>query len=122
MRTPMNGTLGFSELLRRKNISEEKKDIYLELLEKEGHRLLSFISNIADISKIESNIINIENSHLNLNTLIDDLHSKYQLKLKGANIKLEVNKGLSDTDSAIETDENKLIQILSNLLENAIKF
>ena len=83
---------------------------------------MSFISNIADISKIESNIINIENSHLNLNTLIDDLHSKYQLKLKGANIKLEVNKGLSDTDSAIETDENKLIQILSNLLENAIKF
>lgn len=122
MRTPMNGILGFSELLRRKNISEEKKDIYLELLEKEGHRLLSFISNIVDISKIESNIINIENSHLNLNTLIDDLYSKYQLKLEGTNIKLEVNKGLSDTDSAIETDENKLVQILSNLLENAIKF
>ena len=65
MRTPMNGILGFSELLRRKNISEEKKDIYLELIEKEGHRLLSFISNIVDISKIESNIINIENMSLN---------------------------------------------------------
>ncbi|WP_405210835.1 PAS domain S-box protein [Dokdonia sp. Asnod2-E02] len=122
MRTPMNGILGFSELLRRKNISEEKKDIYLELIEKEGHRLLSFISNIVDISKIESNIINIENSHLNLNSLIDDLYSKYQLKLEGTNVKLEVNKGLSGTDSGIETDENKLVQILSNLLENAIKF
>lgn len=122
MRTPMNGILGFSELLRRKNISEEKKDIYLELIEKEGHRLLSFISNIVDISKIESNTINIDYSHINVNTLINDLYSKYYIKLENTSIKLQVEKGLEEADSFIETDENKLVQIISNLLENAIKF
>ena len=122
MRTPMNGILGFSELLRRKNISDEKKDIYLELIEKEGHRLLSFISNIVDISKIESNIIHIDRSSLNVNTLINNLYSKYYIKLENTDVKLLAEKGLVDADSFIETDENKLVQIISNLLENAIKF
>ncbi|AWH75448.1 hypothetical protein DCS32_15145 [Dokdonia sp. Dokd-P16] len=122
MRTPMNGILGFSELLRRKNISDEKKDIYLELIEKEGHRLLSFISNIVDISKIESNIINIDSSHVNVNNLIDDLFSKYHIKLENTGVELLACKGFENADSFIETDENKLVQIISNLLENAIKF
>ncbi|AEE20411.1 PAS domain-containing protein [Dokdonia sp. 4H-3-7-5] len=122
MRTPMNGILGFSELLRRKNISEEKRDIYLELIEKEGHRLLSFISNIVDISKIESNIIHIDNSRVNLNIIIKDIYSKYLLKLENSGVKLIIEMGLDDADSFIETDENKLVQIISNLLENAIKF
>ncbi|WP_396596777.1 PAS domain-containing protein [Dokdonia sp. R86516] len=122
MRTPMNGILGFSELLRKKNISEEKRDSYLELIEKEGHRLLSFISNIVDISKIESNTINIDYSHINVNTVINDLYSKYNIKLENTSIKLQVEKGLEEVDSFIETDENKLVQIISNLLENAIKF
>ena len=122
MRTPMNGILGFSELLRRKNISDEKKDIYLELIEKEGHRLLSFISNIVDISKIESNIIHIDSSHINVNTLINDLYSKYQIKLENKGVSLLTDKGLGEADSFIETDANKLVQIISNLLENAIKF
>ena len=122
MRTPMNGILGFSELLRRKNISNKKKDIYLELIEKEGNRLLSFISNIVDISKIESNVINVNSSFCNVNILIDDLYSKYSIKLENKDIKLQIKKGLEDINSIIETDSNKLVQILSNLLENAIKF
>ena len=122
MRTPMNGILGFSELLRRKNISDKKKDIYLELIEKEGHRLLSFISNIVDISKIESNVIDVNSSFCNVNMLIDDLFSKYSIKLELTGIKLQIKKGLEDIDGIIETDTNKLVQIISNLLENAIKF
>ncbi len=122
MRTPMNGILGFSELLRKKNISEEKRNIYLELIEKEGHRLLNFISNIVDISKIESNIVNINTSHLDINKLINDLYSKYQIKLDKTPIKLQVLRGLGEKDSYIETDENKLVQVISNLVENAIKF
>lgn len=122
MRTPMNGILGFSELLRRKNISDKKKDIYLELIEKEGNRLLSFISNIVDISKIESNVINVDNAIFNLNSLLDELHSKYSIKLQNKGIHLIIKTELEDIDSYIETDENKLVQILSNLIENAMKF
>ncbi len=122
LRTPMNGILGFAELLKGKNISDDKKDTYLEFIEKEGNRLLSFISNIVDISKIESNVININNSFSNINMLIDELYSKYAIELMGTDIKLQVKKGLGDTNSCVETDTNKLVQVLSNLLENAIKF
>ncbi|WP_051554725.1 PAS domain-containing protein [Maribacter antarcticus] len=122
LRTPMNGILGFSELLKEKNISNEKKDTYLEFIEKEGNRLLSFISNIVDISKIESNVITINTSSSNINILIDELYSKYAIKLKNTGIKLQIKKGLGDKDSSVKIDTNKLVQVLSNLLENAIKF
>lgn len=122
LRTPMNGILGFSELLKRKNISNKTKDTYLGYIEKEGNRLLSFISNIVDISKIESNIITIEKSFCNINGVIDDLYSKYSFQLENTGVKLKFKKGLNDQHSGVETDTNKLIQVLSNLLENAIKF
>jgi signal transduction histidine kinase/ActR/RegA family two-component response regulator len=122
LRTPMNGILGFSELLKRKNLTNETKDTYLEFIEKEGNRLLSFISNIVDISKIESNIITIEKSFCNVNGLIDDLYSKYSFKLENTAVQLQIKKGLDDPQSGVETDANKLVQVLSNLLENAIKF
>jgi signal transduction histidine kinase/ActR/RegA family two-component response regulator len=122
LRTPMNGILGFSELLKRKNLANETKDTYLEFIEKEGNRLLSFISNIVDISKIESNIITIEKSFCNVNEVIDDLYSKYSFKLENTGVQLQIKKGLDDSLSGVETDTNKLVQVLSNLLENAIKF
>jgi PAS domain S-box-containing protein len=122
LRTPMNGILGFSELLKEKNISDKKKDTYLKFIEKEGNRLLNFISNIVDISKIESNVITVNSSFCNINILIDELYSKYAIKLKNTSIKLQIKKGLGDKDSCVETDSNKLVQLISNLLENAIKF
>tara|TARA_R110000751_G_scaffold301415_5_gene413834 strand:+ start:35606 stop:38041 length:2436 start_codon:yes stop_codon:yes gene_type:complete len=122
LRTPMNGILGFAELLKRKNITVETKDTYLGFIEKEGNRLLSFISNIVDISKIESNVITVEKSFCNVNELIDDLYSKYSFRLENTAVQLLIKKGLDDPHSGVETDANKLIQVFSNLLENAIKF
>jgi len=122
IRTPMNGILGFSELLKKKNISVEKKEEYLDIIEKEGTRLLSFISDIVDISKIESNVTILNTSSCNINSLIDELHSKYSTKLTNTAIKLIAKKGLGDLECMVETDKNKLVQIMSNLLENAIKF
>lgn len=57
-----------------------------------------------------------------MNMLIDDVFSKYSIKLELTSIKLQIKKGLEDIDGIIETDANKLVQIISNLLENAIKF
>ena len=122
IRTPMNGILGFTELLKSKNITEEKKENYLNLIDKEGKRLLGFITDIIDISKIESNVISIFKTPSNINLILDDLLTKYSIKLKESNVKLLLKKGLPDTESTIETDANKLVQILSNLIENAIKF
>jgi signal transduction histidine kinase/CheY-like chemotaxis protein len=122
IRTPMNGVLGFAELLKRKNISEEKREKYLDLIAHEGARLLNIINDIVDISKIDSKLVAIDISSCNVNSLIDDLYSKYSISTKSSNIILKATKGLKDVDSTIKTDSNRLVQILSNLIENAIKF
>jgi PAS domain S-box-containing protein len=122
IRTPMNGILGFSDLLKRKDLSDEKREKYLNLIDNEGKRLLHIINDLVDISKIDSNSVDINIGPCNINSLIDDFYSKYAIRLRNRGITLQSKKGLEDIGSIIKTDENKLVQILSNLLENAIKF
>jgi len=122
IRTPMNGVLGFAELLKRKNISEEKREKYLGLIDHEGVRLLNILNDIVDISKIDSKLVTIDISSCNVNLLIDDLYSKYSVTMKSSNVILKATKGLKDKASTIRTDSNRLVQILSNLIENAIKY
>jgi len=122
IRTPMNGILGFSELLKRKNITKEKRGEYLELIDHEGRRLLNIINDIVDISKIDSKLVTIEISTCNLNSLFDEIYLKYSVSRKTPKIEFKVVKGLEDKDSVINTDSNRLVQILSNLIENALKF
>ena len=122
IRTPMNGLLGFSQLLKKKTISDEEREEYLDLIDQEGKRLLNIISDIVDISKIDSNNVSIDIAPCNVNSLIDELYSKYSISTMDQNITLNINKGLGDNDSVIMTDSNRLVQILSNLIENALKF
>lgn len=122
IRTPMNGILGFSQLLKRTNISSEKRKNYLNLIDFEGKRLLNIISDIVDISKIDSNNVRIEMSSCNINSLIDDLYLKYSISTLSEKIVLKAKKGLNHKGSTIKTDSNRLVQILSNLIENALKF
>jgi len=122
IRTPMTGIMGFTELLKRKGFSDIKSKKYLNLIEQEGRQLTTIISDIIDLSKIDSNSINIITSTFNLNTLLDNLYSKYTISLSNSSVLLKVKKGLKDKESVVRTDSNRLTQTLSNLIENAIKF
>lgn len=122
IRSPMTGILGYSKLLRRKNVSDEKRENYLDFIEQEGKRLLNIVSDIVDISKIDSILATIKIDSCNINALIDGLYLKYSLALLGPDVEIVSNKGLEDIDSNIETDSNRLVQILTNLIGNAIKF
>lgn len=108
--------------MQRKNITDEKREKYLELIDQEGRRLLNIINDIVDISKIDSKLVAIDVSTCNVNALIDELYSKYSISKKNPNVVLIAIKGLKDLDSNIKTDANRLVQILSNLIENALKF
>jgi PAS domain S-box-containing protein len=122
IRTPLNGVLGFTELLKKKESSPEKKEKYLALINQEGHRLLNIINDIIDISKIESNTIDINISPCNLNVLIDNLYETYSFSKNNPSITLKALKGLEVPECIIKTDSNRIVQILSNLIQNAIKF
>ncbi|MEQ8241709.1 MAG: PAS domain S-box protein [Cyclobacteriaceae bacterium] len=122
IRTPLNAILGFSGLLKKKSLKEEVKYQYLEFIESAGQSLLNLISDIIDLSKIDANQLTINDDSCNVNKLIDNLYERFNVINTNKECTIKVNKGLSDADSIISTDDNRLNQILSNLLENAFKF
>ncbi len=122
IRTPMNTILGFSNLLKESDLKKEKKEQFVELIQDSGKRLLSIISDVVDISKINSNQLKISIHTCNLNEIIDSLYCQFSLHNKAKKVSIKIEKALSDNECFIKTDNNRLMQILSNLIENALKF
>lgn len=125
IRTPLNGILGFSELLKHKNLNAEKRQFYIDIICSNGKQLLNVISDIIDISRIESGQITIDKSSFCPETLLNDLHEhlKTELKAKGKP-KIETRQ-LPDVrlrNASIVADEIHLKQILVHLISNAVKF
>ncbi|MPM26434.1 Sensor histidine kinase RcsC [bioreactor metagenome] len=122
IRTPMNGILGFMELLSEPDLEESQKELYLSLMHKSGSRLLDTINAIIEISKIESGQVNL-NLDITDCSEIMDFHRRFFEKAaadKGVSIILE--KYLTGEEAIIETDKFKLDAILTNLINNSLKF
>ena len=122
IRTPMNGILGFSELLKTPGLTGDKQKEFIGLIEMSGQRMLNIISDIINISKIETNQIVMDIQKTYLNYIFKNMYSFFKPEAEGKGLNLTYNLGLSDELSEIETDETKLIQVLSNLIKNALKF
>ena len=122
IRTPMNAILGFSNMLKRNNLSNEKKQKYLNFIESAGKRLLRIISDIVDLSKMDTDHLRLPYEICNLNELLTKLQEQFNLNSKEEKQRIILKKGLRDDNSFIITDQTRLEQILSNLIENAVKY
>lgn len=122
IRTPMNSIIGFAKILNRKNLREEKRKQFTEIIKEMSHQLLRLINDIIDISKIETGQIDIKIEKANINDLLMRLFTIYKPIAGNNNLNLYVQKTLSDEQSEIFTDLTKIRQILDNLISNAIKF
>lgn len=125
IRTPMNGILGFANLLNNDKLPSEKRQKYVEIINSSANQLLTIISDILDISKIESGILDIRKSSVKPHALLEELYSQFTLELKNKEnqpVKLKLAIGKKDKNLVIETDEIRLKQILANLIGNAIKY
>jgi len=122
IRTPMNGILGFAELLKEPQLSGEEQAEYIELINQSGKRMLALINDIVDISRIEAGetMIHVEPTHVN--KLLHNLCTFFRPLAANKNLLLSCNNGLSDEECVIETDSAKLTQILTNLVQNGLKF
>lgn len=122
IRTPMNAICGFSNLLLDGNLSKDQKENFVEIININSMQLLSIINDIIDISKIESGQISLSNVKFNVNELLNEVETVFaaQAKLKG--LKFTCQKGLSNSEATISSDEMKVRQILNNLIYNALKF
>jgi PAS domain S-box-containing protein len=122
IRTPMNSILGFSDLLMSGDLTEAKKEKYHEIVNSSGKRLMNLISDIIDVSKIDAHQLSMHYTIFNLNNLIDNLHHQFNISPKRKNTIISAVKSLKDEQSFINCDETRLAQVISNLLENALKF
>ena len=122
IRTPMNGILGFTELLKEPDLTGENQQLYIEIIEKSGLRLLNIINDIIGISRIESGELELNLTETNINELISYNYNTFRSELEIRNIHFEAIKALQDMDAFIKTDREKLNSILINLIKNAIKF
>ena len=124
IRTPLNAIMGFSNLLVTKSYPDEKRKILLEGIQHNSNQLLTLISDILDISKIESGQLELSYIWINLNQLMQSVNDTLQLQIKNSNkeINLFCQKPLTDVQARIYVDDVRLKQILINLISNAIKF
>jgi PAS domain S-box-containing protein len=125
IRTPMNAILGFSTLLSDTSLSEGEKSEYVQIIKERGNDLLRIIDDIIDVAKIESGQIKIEIKECFVNELLTNLHiTLNEVKRKQAKNKIILNflPGSTDMKFSILTDPNRLRQVMTNLVENALKF
>jgi hypothetical protein len=122
VRTPMNGILGFSQLLTNPDIPEVDVRQYVDVIQSCGNQLLCIINDLIDISKIESNQISIVTSKTNVNQIVHEQFLIFKEKTDQQGITLSYTTDLPDDKCTIVTDNARLKQILTNLIGNAVKF
>ena len=120
IRTPLNGIVGFTEILRSTNLDEEQRE-FLSIIDKSSENLLSIINNILDLSKIESNKIEIENIVFDAAEEFESAVETYAVGAAEKNI--DLNFYMDPTiNPKLKGDPTKIKEVLINLLSNAIKF
>ncbi|QOP41934.1 hybrid sensor histidine kinase/response regulator [Sulfurimonas marina] len=120
IRTPLNGIVGFTELLKDTGLKEEQQE-FVEIIEKSSENLLEIINNILDLSKIESNKLEIEDIVFNP---IEEFESAVEVYAVRASEK-HINLGCfidPDLETPIKGDPTKIKEVIINLLSNAVKF
>lgn len=119
IRTPMNAILGFIDLIDESEYSNEEKETFKNLIHKSGQSLLSLIDDIIDIAKIESGGLDIYSANFDICNLLSNLYLIFDNKKENNNVTLHLKPS---KHYIIYSDEQRIGQILSNLLENALKF
>ncbi len=124
IRTPMNAIIGFSDLLLTADFDETERESFARMVKSNGDALLSLLNDIIDVSMIESGQLKLHIAEVNVCSLINDVFlsfSNSKLLAEKKNVKLLISSDISST-VIINTDVNRLRQILNNLLGNSLKF
>jgi signal transduction histidine kinase/DNA-binding response OmpR family regulator len=120
IRTPMNGVLGMIELLGRTRL-DERQSRYLGTLQTSARALMSVLNDVLDFSKIEAGKLELHQENCRVRTLVDEVTELFSARaeLRGVRLMAEV---APDVPSQVEADTERVRQVLSNLVSNAVKF
>ncbi|OLP19618.1 hypothetical protein BST81_05000 [Leptolyngbya sp. 'hensonii'] len=121
LRTPLNAILGFSQLMARDiNLTEVKRQ-QLSIINRSGEHLLNLINDILEMSKIEAGRATLNSICFDLYELLDHLEDMFRLRAAQKALRLTFHRA-TDVPHYVRADDNKLRQILINLVGNAVKF
>ena len=122
IRTPLNSIIGFSELLADEAFDAEQKDEFIQRIVKNGNQLLTIISDILDISKIESGEITIRKAEFPVKRFLDDIRALHLRRVEDKSLNF-VSTYPEKIDQVFAVgDKERLHQIFNNLISNALKF
>ncbi len=120
IRTPMNGMIGFAGLLKDSPLSAEQRE-HVDAIERCGENLLGLVNDILDLSKIEAGHMSIEPRVFDLRACVEEIAGIVGVRARARAIDLQVEIG-PELPPGIATDRTRLVQVLTNLLGNAVKF
>lgn len=121
LRTPLNVILGFTQVMHHDSTLSLEQQENIQIIHRSGEHLLNLINDVLDLSKIEAGHTTVDRSNFDVLALLQSLWE--MLRLRAENKGLQFNLDIAiDVPQYINTDANKLRQVLINLLGNAIKF
>ncbi len=122
IRTPMHGILGFADMLKTASLSPEQMQEYIAIIEKSSARMLNTITDLIEISRIESGQTEINLSLVNVDGQLDSMYAIFKPEAEKKGVHLIVINSTEWEESHIRTDRDKLDTILTQILKNAIKY
>jgi len=122
VRTPLNSIIGFSELLGDPDFEEDQKNEFIQHIIASGNNLLSIISDIMDISKIESGEITIRKKQIDAQKFISGIKEQFAFQTEAKKLELKLTSPDTDEETVFIADAERLMQIFNNLIGNALKF
>jgi len=121
LRTPLNAVLGYAQLLQTKKLEEEKKLNAARVIQRSGNHLLSLITDILDLSKVEAGRMELRPAPCDLRALVSEVHEMVRVPAEQKALTLTCTIP-DEVPEAIEVDQKRLRQVLLNLAGNAVKF
>lgn len=122
IRTPMNAILGFTDVLRRDIVKDERhRQRHLETIHSSGTHLLNLINDILDLSKVEAGRLEVEQTDCSPRAVVDEVVTVLRVRAEGKGIQLNYESE-GEIPEVIQSDPARLRQILTNLIGNAVKF
>ncbi|MBW2607604.1 MAG: PAS domain S-box protein, partial [Deltaproteobacteria bacterium] len=121
LRTPLNAILGFSELMERDPAVTESLRENLSIINRSGEHLLALINDVLDMSKIEAGLIDLDKQSFDLHRTLTVIEEMISSRAGAKGLQFIVNRA-TDVPRYIRADEQKIRQVLLNLLGNAVKF
>ncbi|MCU4176489.1 PAS domain-containing sensor histidine kinase [Carboxylicivirga sp. N1Y90] len=122
IRTPMNGILGFAQLLKQPLLESAEQSSYIEIIENSGKRMLSIINDLVDLSKIEAGQMEVSISEFSIGEVSKYIYNFFKTEVENKGMQLNLQLTESRKRQIVTSDKEKLIAILSNLVNNAIKY